>query len=142
MKKVNILIALFAIAILSVSCESYDDYDTNRKNIVGFSALILEINNIPEGGERSRTVNLFMSDIFDEEKTFNIVAVPNLQDPATNPENYSFDTTVTFPPNTRQATITVTGIDNSIEGEEYFALAIQGEADVVSGGIVSVRVRN
>ncbi len=142
MKKVNILIALLAIAIFTVSCESYDDYNTDRKNVVGFITKERAINNIPEGGTKSATVDLFMTDLSNVDRTFNIIDVPALSEPATARENYTFDATVTFLANTREASITVTGIDNSIEGEEYFALAVEGEGDVVSGGIVSVRVRN
>lgn len=142
MKKVNILIVLLAFASVFISCEDYEDYDTDRGNVVGFITKEKNINNIPEGGERSTTVDLFMTDIFDVDRTFSIVAVSALNEPETASENYTFDETVTFLANTREATITVTGVDNSIEGEEYFALAVQAEGDVISGGIVSIRVRN
>jgi len=142
MKKINILIALFAIVSVSISCDDYEDYDTDRGNIVGFITKERNINNIPEGGTKSATVDLFMTDLSNVDRTFSIVAVSSLTDPETAAENYTFDDTVTFPANTREASITVTGIDNSIEGEEYFALSVQAEGDVISGGIVSVRVRN
>ncbi len=143
MKKINIIITFIVLALTVVSCETYDDYNADRKTVVGFSVSSKNINNIPEGGERSSTVDLFVSDIADVDREFKIMAIPALEAPATAPENYSFDATVLIPANTREGTITVTGIDNSIEDPEgeFFALAIEGGGNVVSGGRVSIRVR-
>lgn len=148
MKKFNILITLVVLSLFVVSCESYDDFDADRKTVVGFTVAEKNINNIPEGGERSSTLDLFVSDISAEDRDFRIVVIPTiLTDPEiqteTNPENYSFDEFVTIPANTNRGEITVTGIDISIEDPEgeYFSLAVEGGGNTVSGGRVTIRLR-
>lgn len=143
MKKFKLIFAILTVTFLVSGCESYDDFESSGKNIAGFTTKDKNINSIPAGGSKSTTLDLFMTDLSEVDRTFTIVAVPALKAPATAPENYSFDTTVTFLANTRKASITVTGIDSSItdpEGE-YFALAVEGDANVVSGGFASIRVR-
>lgn len=143
MKKFKLIFAILTVTFLVTGCESYDDFQSSGKLIAGFTTKEKNINSIPAGGSKSTTVDLFMTDVFDVDKTFNIVAIPALKTPATSPDNYTFDATVTFPANTRKATITVTGIDSSITNKEgeYFALAVEGDANVVSGGFASIRVR-
>lgn len=143
MKKFKLIFAILTVTLLVTACESYDDFASSEKLIAGFTTKDKNINNIPIGGERSTTIDLFMTDVFDVDKTFNIIAIPALNEPATAPENYEFDATVTFLANTRTASITVTGRDVSIEDPEgeYFALAVEGDANVVSGGFASIRVR-
>lgn len=151
MKKINIIITFVVLALFVVSCETYDDYNTDRKTVVGFSKDSDNINNIPEGGERTRTFTdvLFISDIADVDREFTVVVIPTLlpeADPpfiATDPSNYSFDATVIIPANSQRGEFTVTGIDNSIEDirGEYFSVAIQGGGNVVSGGRFTVRLR-
>lgn len=144
MKKINIIITFVVLALTVVSCETnYDDYNADRKTVIGFSIPSKNINNVPQGGERSSTVDLFVSDMVDVDRQFNIISIPALEAPATAPENYSFDATVTIPANTRVGTITVTGIGNSINtpSGEFFALAVEGGGNVVSGGRISIRVR-
>lgn len=142
MKKVNILIVILSIALVAVSCESYDDYNTDRKAVVGFTTATQNINNIPEGGTKSATVNLFVSDLSSADRTYTVVAIP-ADSLATASENYTFDATVTFLANTRTSSIEVTAVDNSITDERsFFKLAIQGGEDAVSGGIVLMGLRN
>lgn len=142
MKKVNILIVILTIAIVAVSCETYDDYNTDRKTVVGFTTATKNINNIPEGGTKSTTVDLFVSDLSSADRTFTIVAIP-ADSLATAPENYTFDSTVTFPANERSASIEVIAVDNSITEERaFFKLAVEGSTDIVSGGIVLMGVKN
>ena len=108
MKKINLIITFAVLAFLVVSCEtSYDDYNTDRKTVVGFSKDSDNINNIPEGSERTRTFTdvLFVSDIADVDREFKVIVVPTIlpeADPPstdTNPENYSFDSIVIIPAN-------------------------------------------
>ena len=151
MKKISIILTLAVLALTTVSCETYDDYNEDRKTVVGFNKASDNLNNIPEGGETTRTFNnvIFVSDVASVDREFNIVVVPTIlpeSEPpstATNPENYSFESTVTIPANTRKGSITITGIDNSIEDErgEYFTIAIEGGGNVVSGGKYTVRLR-
>lgn len=143
MKTFKLIFAILTVTFLVSGCDSYDDYQSSGENIAGFTTKDKNINSIPAGGSKSTTLDLFMTDVFDVDKTFNIVVVPALKQPATAPENYTFDATVTFLANTRTAQITVTGIDNSItdpEGE-YFALGVEGDANIVSGGFASIRLR-
>ncbi|MAP79841.1 MAG: hypothetical protein CL526_02010 [Aequorivita sp.] len=133
MKKVNILLVVFALALGVVSCETYDDYDTERMTTVGFVTLTKNIR-VPDGGSKTDSVEVFVSDLSNVARTFNVITVPVDTLPV-DPENYSFEGTVTFPPNTRKVKFGVTGIDNSLDDtRRFFKLAIEGEANVVSGG--------
>lgn len=142
MKKVNILIVILTIALVAVSCETYDDYNQERKSVAGFTNATKNINNVPEGGTKSVTVDLFVSDVSSSDRTYTIISVPaDTLQAAT--QDYTFDATVTFPANSREASIEVTAIDNTITEERtYFKLAVEGSADVVSGGMVEVAIRN
>ncbi len=151
MKKINIIITFVALALFVVSCETYDDYNADRKTVIGFSKDSDNINNIPEGGERTRTFTdvLFVSDMADVDREFKVIVIPTILPEAvppataTNPENYSFEATVIIPANTQRGSFTVTGIDNSIEDEngEFFSVAIEGGGNVVSGGRFTIRLR-
>lgn len=152
MKKINIIITFVALALFAVSCETYDDFNAERKTVVGFTSPVdNNVNNIEIGGERERTFNnvLFVSDIADVDREFKVMVIPTILEVAdppyvsTNPENFSFDATVTIPANTQLGSITVTGFGKSIVDErgEYFSLAIEGGGNVVSGGRFTVRVR-
>lgn len=149
MKKINILIALFTIAIVAVSCETYDDYQEDRKSIVGFSDPTANINNVPTGSFKDVDVEVFASDISNVDRIFNVVSVPAILDLSTippqveaDPENYTFDSTVTIPANSREGVIKVYGTNVSIgDTDEYFTIAIEGTANVVSGGSSTIRLR-
>ena len=146
MKKINILIVILTLAIVAVSCETYDDYNTDRKSVVGFSDPSKNINGVPEGGTKSSFANVFISDVSNVDRTFSVIVVP-VKDPLTNPptatDNYTFDSTVVIPANTRRGIVNITAIDVSITSvRSYFALAIEGDTDIVSGGIVLVGVKN
>lgn len=151
MKKINIIVTFVVLALFVVSCETYDDYNPERKTVIGFASESDNINNIPEGGERTRTFTdaLFVSDIAAVDREFKVVVIPTIlpeaEPPATatNPENYTFEATVIIPANSQRGSFTVTGIDNSIEDErgEYFSVAIEGGGNVVSGGRFTIRLR-
>ena len=151
MKKINLLITLAVILLTAVSCETYDDFDADRKTVVGFNKDSDNINNIPEGGERTRTFNdvIFASDMVDYDREFTVEVIQTLLPEAippataTNPENYTFESTVVIPANSRRASFTATGIDVSIEDErgEYFSVQIKGGGNVVSGGKFTIRLK-
>src|SRR5690606_2797113 len=114
MKKINILITFLAFAFSISSCETYDDFEQDRDSVVGFTNVSRNINNIPPGVTKEVEVNVFVSDLSNADRTFNIVSVPAILDLSaippqveTNPENYSFDQTVTIPANSREGIITV-----------------------------------
>lgn len=149
MKKINILITFIALALFVVSCETYDDYDTDRNTIVGFTDLTRNINNVPTGSEKSVEVKLYVSDVANVDRQFNIMSIPAILDLTatppqveTNPDNYRFDTTVTIPANTREGVITVYGTNVSMENEqEYFSLAVEGSDNIISGAPTTIRLR-
>ncbi len=141
MKKVNIFLVILAIALVAVSCETYDDYNTERKTTVGFVTLTKNLS-VPEGGTKTDSIKLFVSDLSTSARTFTVITVP-VDTLPTAPENYSFESTVTVPANKREVNFGVTAIDNSIDDtRRFFKLAIQGEADVVSGGRALIGVKN
>jgi hypothetical protein len=141
MKKVNILIVILAIALVAVSCESYDDYDTDRMTTVGFVTLTKNLS-VPEGGSKTDSVKVFVSDLSNVARTFEVITVAPDTLP-TDPENYTFENTVTFPPNTREVMFGVTAIDNSIDDtRRYFRIAIKPEPNIVSGGRSQIGVKN
>ena len=150
MKKINILFTFVVLALVMVSCESYDDYNADRKTVVGFSVPSKNINNIPAGPDgRSTTVDLVTSDVSSVDREFKVTTIPALLEEAnppfveTNPENYTYDATVTILANTRTGVITVTGFANSIVDErgEFFTLAIEGGGNVVSGGRTTIKLK-
>ncbi len=149
MKKINILFTFVILALVMVSCETYDDYDTVRKTVVGFTVPSKNINNIPVGGEKNTTADLYVSDMAAVDREFKITVIPAILEAAipefveTNPDNYSFDATVLIPANTQTGTITIYGYGNSIVDErgEFFTLAVEGGGDVVSGGRITIRVK-
>ncbi|QQX75408.1 MULTISPECIES: hypothetical protein [Aequorivita] len=141
MKRVNILIVILTIAIIAVSCETYDDYNTDRKTVVGFVTPNKNIS-VPEGGSKTDSVKVFVSDLSSSDRTFTVITIP-VDTLPTAPENYTFESTVTIPANTRETMFGVTAVDNSIDDtRRFFRLAIQGEADVVSGGRALIGVKN
>jgi hypothetical protein len=141
MKKVNILIVILAIALVAVSCETYDDFDANRMTTVGFVTLTKNLS-VPEGGTKTDSVKVYVSDVSSVARTFSVIAIAPDTLP-TAPENYTFESTVTFPANTREVNFGVTAIDNTIDDtRRYFRIAIKGEANVVSGGRSQIGVKN
>lgn len=146
MKNIKFLILILAVAVVSVSCETYDDYDTDRLPAVGFTAKNKNINSIGAGTEKSTTIDVFASDVSTSDRIFDVITVP-IEDTETNPpaaaENFSYDATVTIPANTRVGTMTVTGINVSlVSGERvYFKLAIDSDPSVVAGGQIMIALR-
>lgn len=145
MKNIKFLILILAVAVVSVSCETYDDYETDRLPAVGFTAANKNINGVPPGGEKSTTIEVFASDLSTSDRTFNVVNVP-LEDTEANPpaaaENFSFDPTVTIPANQHVGTMTVTGIGVSLTSDRtYFQLAIDSDPSVVPGGQIIIALR-
>lgn len=146
MKKLKFITLILTIALVAVSCETYDDYDTNRETVVGFTKSSQNINGIPEGGEKSVTLDVFASDLSNNDRTFTVISIPIANpevDIPTADENYTFDTSVIIPANERMGSITVTGVDVSITNERsFFMLAIKGTENNVSGGQIKIGLKN
>lgn len=146
MKKLKFITLILTIALVAVSCETYDDYDTNRDTVAGFTKKSQNINSIPQDGEKSTDVDVFASDVKSFERTFTVINVPVINPEENTPtaeDNYTFETSVTIPANERMGSLVVTGIDNSLTSERtFFMLSIQGGPDVVSGGTIMIGLKN
>lgn len=146
MKNIKFLILTLTLTLMTVSCESYDDYETDRDTIIGFVRRSNNINGVPEGGSKSLDIEIFVSDVSNVERTFDIVTLP-IPDPETNPptgaENYIFDSSVIIPPHERIGIITVTAVDVTITKERsYFMLGIKEGNNHIVGGTTTIAVRN
>ena len=142
MKNIKLIFSLFIAAVLLVSCETYDDYETEA-TVVGFTKQSININRVPEGGTKEEVVSLFASSISDVDRTFALIDLPAANNPAAR-ENYSYPATVVVPAGTREIVVTVTAIDVSISPTDrsFFVLAVQGGDDYISGGQVLFGLRN
>lgn len=142
MKNIKLIFTFFIAAVLLVSCEKYEDYDSEA-TVVGFTKQSININRIPEGGTKDEVVSLFASNVSGVDRTFTLTDLPAEVSPtATN--NYSYPATVVVPAGTREINVTITGIDNSISPTDrtFFVLAVQAGDDYLSGGRVLVGLRN
>lgn len=145
MKNVKILIFLMTLAVVGVSCETHDDYDSPRKPVVGFTALAQNINNISQGDSKEISVEVFASDVSSSDRTFNLTTVP-IEDTETNPpadpENYSFDSSVTIPAGERVGNFTVTGTNVSLTTDRtFFKITIENDPSVVAGGEILIGLK-
>ncbi len=144
MKKIKIILSVVILALATVACESYDDYDTDRDVIIGFSAPSTNINRVPAGGEKSATIKVFITEASNVERTFNIIqSVRNAADTTISAiENYRFDPTVTIPANEREGAINFTAIDVSLTTDpSTVILEVQTSPEAISGGKVTVAMK-
>lgn len=122
MKKIKYIVSILVIAILA-SCETYDDYNTEQSTIVRFSDIIQpdppvspphNANLFFKDGviTMSRELGVFVSNLSDSDRTFNVTFDAELTE--VNPENFTFDATVTVPANQRRGSFTFTGNDISL----------------------------
>lgn len=146
MKNIKFLILTLTIALVAVSCERYDDYDTDRETIIGFVKKSQNINGVPEGGTKEQVLEVFVSDVANTNRSFDIVVVP-IPDPETNPptgsENYTFEASVTIPANERIGMMTFTAVDVSLTRDRSFVmLSIKEGSGYIAGGTVTVGLKN
>lgn len=142
MKNIKTIFTFLIAAVLFVSCEEYEDYDSDITT-VGFTKMSTNINRIPEGGSKEEPVNLFVSDVSNTDRTFTIIEIPVESDPAA-PENYSYPSTVIIPAGTRSIDIPVTAVDVSISPDTrtFFTLAVKDGAGFTTGGRVTIGLKN
>lgn len=144
MKKFRILYLIGFIAIFATSCDTHDDYEVDRATIASFTKATNNINSVPTGTFKSIDVEVFVTDVTDADRVFNIVVVPAILiegQVEASPDNYTFDSTVTIPAGSRIGEITVSGTNSSIiEPQEYFSLGVEGPG-VVSGRKTTIRLR-
>lgn len=139
MKKINIILAVLTLALFAGACETYDDYNTDRKTVVRFHTVVPREGTtenhrieVEIGGSDLRLVEVFASDETNAERTFNVILVDSLTNVAS--ENFSFNPTITIPANERRALLTFNVTDVSLtEDYEDVAIAIEG----VTGSIVA-----
>lgn len=146
MKKLKFITLILTIALVAISCETYDDYDTDRATVIGFARKSQNINSVPEGGTKEQALDVFVSDVSNNDRTFDIIVVP-IADPVTNiptgSENYTFDASVTIPANERIGTMIFTAIDVTLTKDRTFVmLGIKEGPDHISGGQIMVGLKN
>ncbi|WP_313111677.1 hypothetical protein [Aequorivita sediminis] len=142
MKNIKTIIAFLFTTVLLVSCETYEDYDSEA-TVVGFTKNSSNINRVPEGGTKEGTVTLYVSDVSNADRTFTLVDLPADEFP-TATDNYEYPSSVTIPAGVREIEVTVTAIDNSISPDDrtFFILAVQAGEGYVAGGQVLIGLKN
>lgn len=144
MKSLKYIVLVLTLAIIS-GCESYDDYNTDRPTVVGFTTKNKNINGIAPGTSKSSTIDVYASDVSSQDRTFNVISIEITNPdeyPISNPENYSFDSTVVIPANEQIGTVTVTGKNISLTtNRTYFRLAVESSGNVIAGGYVTVGIK-
>lgn len=142
MKNIKLIITILAVALFAVSCETYDDYDTERTTVVGFTTLVGGPNAVvPAGGTLVKEVNVFVSDVSSSERSFNVVVDQEVT--VIGSENYTFGT-MTIPANERTGIFSVTFTDVNLTSDpQPFRLKFDNSTpDYISGNRITIQVRN
>lgn len=142
MKKLKYITLILTIALVSASCESYDDYPEDRPSYVGFARLNMNINGVGDtGSTKTAEVELFISDASTSDRTFTItdVEIDDPEDfPPTDRENFDYETSVTIPAGERKGVLTVTGINTTLSSNRtFFRLSIVDDNPSVLLGAAS-----
>lgn len=142
MKNIKIIITVLAVALFAVSCETYDDYDT-RTTVVAFTTPVGGSSAVvPVGGTLVKEINVFVSDVSNSERTFNVVVDTEASE--VGPENYSFGT-MTIPANLREGIFSVTFTDVNLTSDSQ-PLSLKFDSSnpesYISGKGITVQVRN
>lgn len=141
MKNLKYIITVLAIAIVAVSCESFDDYDEDRMTVVGFTTAVGGPNAIvPAGGTFNKDINVFVSDVSSVERSFTVTINEELTELGS--ENYSFGNVV-VPANERTAIFTVTFTDVNLTStfQPVRFKFDNTSGDYVSGGQLTIQAR-
>ncbi len=112
MKKTYIILTLLLTTLLISSCETYDDYDADRKTIVGFTFGTFQTQMNPGQTIVFPIAQYYITTASPVDRTFQIVAVESLT--GVTSDNYSFDSTIIIPANEQEGRITVTLTNNSL----------------------------
>lgn len=144
MKNIKLIITVLAVALFAVSCDTHDDYDTERPTIVTFASLVGGPNAIvPVGGTLVKEINVFVSNVSNAERTFNVLLVAEETEVAS--ENYSFSSTVTIPANENTAIFSVTLTDVSlISDAQPLTLEFDGsnpDVNITGDSSITINVR-
>jgi len=123
------------LAIFASSCETYDDYDTDRPVVIGFTLSNSNVK-IPNGGTRDKSVDVFISEAASVDRTFTVSVIADQTELAA--ENYSFDATLLIPANERFAQFVLTGIDMSLTTDKLpLTLQVNPKDGILSGGKIT-----
>lgn len=143
MKNLKYLFLILTIAFTSVACETYDDYNVDRETVVGFTRRNLNINRIGDtGSTKDAQVTIFASEASSVDRTFNITDI-QIDNPdeflPTDPENFTYDSTVFIPAGELTGVITVTGINVTLTSERtHFRLIVEESPGVVRGSEITI----
>ena len=140
MKKIYIVLTLILSTLVVTSCsESYDDYDTDRNDLIGFTFGVLELP-LPPGQSANIPVTYFVTSVSDVDRTFQVEVVA--EETELSSDNYSFDANVVVPANERRGTIFVTLTNNSAPSEfAAVVFAFQNTASVSSGKTAVLKLK-
>jgi len=125
---------LFTTLLLS-SCETYDDYDTDRKDVIGFVFGTFATGMNPGQTITFPIAKYFVTTSSPVERTFQVAVVESLT--GVTSDNYSFDSTVVIPANEQIGNMTVTLINNSLPAEPtdlILAFVSPTDGSITSGG--------
>ncbi|GHC55263.1 hypothetical protein GCM10008083_19210 [Ulvibacter litoralis] len=115
MKNIKILFTVLILAVVAVSCDRYDDAPSEFSPIIGFTTGESIITIRVGDNTGTSTVNLFVTDVSDSDRTFTLSVVPEGTE-LTN-ASYSFEPSVVIPAGERQTTFTFTAIDVDLTDE-------------------------
>jgi len=140
MKNLKYIVTILAIALVAVSCETYDDFDQDRLPVVGFTSAEGGPNAIvPAGGTLEKQINVFASDVSSNERTFAVLINEEITE--LGPENYTFGNIV-IPANQRTGLFTVTFTDVSLTSDfQPVRFKVDDSSGVVAGSEISIQVR-
>lgn len=138
MKKLNILLTILMMALVSVSCESYDEAPSDFETIIGFSTAETTITfNPPLPDEPLPQVKMGMGAIYVTEassvdRTFTVEVVADQTTVAA--ENYSFDANIVIPADSNEGTFVLTAFNISLtEDAEPIVIKVVAPDGLVSG---------
>ena len=142
MKKAYILLSLFFVAFLATSCETYEDYDSERSPVIGFTlGTDFEIAISSSNPLIDFPIPYFVTDVSSSERTFQVVVVE--EETEVTEENYSFDATVVVPANERSGTLLFSAMNISLPDEfAPLVLAFETTSEVTSGSPVYIFLKS
>lgn len=141
MKNLKYIITILAIAIVAVSCETYDDYDEERLAVVGLTTAVGGPNAIvPVGGTIDKEINVYVSDVSSVERSFSIAIDDEVTELGS--ESYTFGNAV-IPANQRTGILTVTFSDvNLTSAFQPVRFKVDSSSGAfVSGSEITIQVR-
>lgn len=136
MKNIKFLILILTLSVVAVSCETYDDYESPRAAVAGFTLPSSNVK-VPADGSREKALTIFVSAASDVERTFKVEVVADQTEVAA--ENYSFDPNVVIPPNERSGDFILTAMDVSLTSDKTpLTLAVKSGNGIVPGGTITL----